>query len=229
VARTRTILVDVGKLHRLGAEGALVVRLMMALNDLTMGNNAQGKLCPTDGSEPTYMERVAAMYLVRIQMAHLNEAFKIVEEIKANSGLLAFIAGCPSVVAEKFNQLLCFAKGGSKRHEFCKYIETVRNKAAFHYDRGEVECALDEYATRKGHVGQLATFSSKISSARFQVADGLMEELIYHRLWNARPGPQSRSEVDEILKVTFGIFQTFVRFGGELLLEYLQKNARFDH
>src|ERR1035438_3780315 len=121
MARTRTLLVDIRKLHRQGDEGVIVLRMMMACNDLTTANQALGA-CREDTSEKTdYIRRGAAMYFVRLQMAHLNEALKIVNEIRGYPSLLSMIHDCPGQTSDHFAQLLCFVDGGTQRGDFLKY------------------------------------------------------------------------------------------------------------
>ena len=66
MARTRSLLVSIRKLDRQGDEGVIVLRLMMACNDLTTANQALGA-CREGRSERTdYIRRGAELYFVRL-------------------------------------------------------------------------------------------------------------------------------------------------------------------
>jgi len=72
-----------------------VLRLMMACNDLTIANQALGICRRTESEKNEYIRRGAALYFVRLQMAHLHEALKIVSEIQGCPNLRRFVDQCP--------------------------------------------------------------------------------------------------------------------------------------
>jgi hypothetical protein len=120
MARTRTLLVDIRKLQRQGAEGATVLRLMMACNDLTTANQALGASREDTCEKTAYIRRGAAMYFVRLQMAHLHEALKVVREIQGFQRLRNLVDDCPGDAADLFAQLLSFAGGSAQHDDFLK-------------------------------------------------------------------------------------------------------------
>lgn len=159
MARTRTVLVDIRKLQKLEAEGVIVLRLMMACNDIVTANKALGA-CRTDADEKAgYIRRGEAMYHVRLQLGHLKEALDIVRQIRDSPRLQAFIGRCPVGTANDFAELLSFTRGGARHREFRQYIELVRHKVTFHYDSGMVTSALRDRALRRGETAHFMTFA----------------------------------------------------------------------
>jgi len=227
MARTRTLLVNIRKLHRQGDEGVIVLRLMMACNDLTTANQALGA-CLEDNCEKTdYIRRGAAMYFVRLQMAHLHEALKIVSEIRGYQSLLSLINDCPKGTSDRFAQLLCFADGGTHRSDFHKYVELVRHKVTFHYDKRTIQAALSDRARRRGDAVHLMTVADDIRQVRFQVADDLINTLVCHHVWGIAPGTDTQIEADRIADFGFRIYKIFLQFAGTFIERYVERNAVF--
>jgi hypothetical protein len=227
MAHIRTLLVDVRKLDRQGEEGAIVVSLMMACNDLTAANQALGA-CRDDSDEKTdYIRRGAAMYFIRLQMAHLHEALKIVKRINTHANLLSLINDCPDGTADHFAELLCFAEGGTKRCDFKKYVGSVRNKIAFHYDKEKIKSALSDRARRRGDVAHFMTVADDIRRVRFQVADDLVNTLVCHHVWEIATDADTRIVADQKADFGFKIYKIFLDFAGVFITRYVEKNATF--
>jgi hypothetical protein len=225
--RTRTLLVNIRKLDRQGDEGVIVLRLMMACNDLTTANQALGA-CREDKCEKTdYIRRGAAMYFVRLQMAHLHEALKIVSEIRGYQSLLSLINDCPHGTADRFAQLLRFVEGGTRRDDFHKYVELVRHKVTFHYDKRKIQAALSDRARRRGDVAHLMTMADDIRRIRFQIADDLVNTLVCHHVWGIAPGTDRQIESDRIADFGFRICKIFLDFAGTFIMRFVEKNAVF--
>lgn len=166
MARTRTLLVDINKLHSQGDEGGVVLRLMMACNDLTTANQALGK-CREDTCEKTdYIRRGAALYFVRLQLSHLYEALKVVKEIQKYPELVSLADECPGGATECFARLLSYANGGANEVDFRNYVELVRHKVTFHYDPRKVAIALTDRARRRGNTAHLMTIADDIRRVR---------------------------------------------------------------
>ena len=175
MARTRTLPVDIRKLQRCGDEGVVVLRLMMACNDLITANQALGMWREDTREKMDYIRRGSAMYFVRLQLSHLHEALKVVSEIQNYPKLLRLVADCPGESAECFARLISFSEGGANEGAFHKYVELVRHKVTFHYDRRKVGAALNDRARRRGDRAHHMTIADDIRRVRFQVADDLVD------------------------------------------------------
>lgn len=60
----------------------LVVKLMMACNDMQLANEALSSWKENQPRNRQCRQAGAKMYFARLQMAHLHEALKIIEEIR---------------------------------------------------------------------------------------------------------------------------------------------------
>jgi hypothetical protein len=227
MARTRTLLVDIRKLERQGADGATVLCLMMALNDFATANQALGAIREDTSERTDYIRRGAGMYFVRVQMAHLYEAIELISAIDASPTLRQLVDACPGDAAEKFSELLNFAQGASPKEHVRKYLQLVRNKIAFHYDRDKVLTALSDRAARRGDAAHLMTISDDFRRVRFQVADDLVNTLVCHHIFDIDPADDVEGEVERILDIGFTIWKTFADFAGLFVTKYIQERATF--
>lgn len=227
MANTRTLLVDIGKLQRLEKESAIVLRLMMACNDITTCNQALGA-CRADPCEKTdYIRRGAGMYFLRLQLAHLNEAFKAVSDISRHPKLQTMVDRCPRATADQLADLLSFADGGARRKEFQRYVESVRHKVTFHYDQGKVQAALRDRARRRGETAHFVTFSDDIRRIRFQVADDVIDTLVCRKLWGITQETDIRISADRIADFSFKICTALLDFASVFIARYIEANALF--
>ena len=78
--RTSTRVVDYQRLLDRGRAATIVVKLMMACNDMQLANEALSGWKEEQPRNRQYRQIGAKMYFVRVQMAHLHEALNIIEE-----------------------------------------------------------------------------------------------------------------------------------------------------
>lgn len=81
---TSTIYTTFEKLTARGDEAVLIVKLMMAFNDLALANEGLSIFKSQYVTKRNDKNRGAAMYFVRLQASHLYEAMEIVDVIAAN-------------------------------------------------------------------------------------------------------------------------------------------------
>src|SRR5262249_26257358 len=79
------------KLQLRGKSGVLIVKLMMACNDLQLANEALDVWAEEQPRNRKYREVGARIYFIRLQFAHLYEALGIVDEIRRDSDLMRMI------------------------------------------------------------------------------------------------------------------------------------------
>ena len=118
MSRTNTRYVDFQKLEARGESAVTVVKLMMACNDLLLADEAHSEWNNNQSVERKSRKIGARLYFMRIQLAHLHEGLKIVEQIKGDSTLLTVIDQCDSQTQESFKKLEQFLPGGAGRRDF---------------------------------------------------------------------------------------------------------------
>jgi hypothetical protein len=86
MSRTHTKIISYQKLEARGKSAVLIVKLMMACNDLQLTNEALSEWSKEQPRSRQYREKGAQIYFVRLQFAHLHEALKIVDQIRDDLG-----------------------------------------------------------------------------------------------------------------------------------------------
>jgi hypothetical protein len=76
--RTSTRVIDYQRLLDGGRAATIVVKLMMACNDMQLANEALSSWTQEQPRSRQYRQVGARMYFVRLQMAHLHEALNII-------------------------------------------------------------------------------------------------------------------------------------------------------
>ena len=128
---------------------------------------------------------------------------------------------------DRFAQLLCFADGGTHQGDFRKYVELVRHKVTFHYDKPKIQTALSDRAPRRGDAAHLVTVADDIRRFRFQIADDLVNTLVCHHVWGIAPGTDTQIEADQIARFGFRTYKIFLDFAGTFIMRYIEKNTIF--
>jgi hypothetical protein len=112
MTRTHTRLIDYQRLEARGRSSVLVIKLMMACNDMQLENEAAFNWKEKQPRNKQYRQVGARMYFIRLQMAHLHEALKIVEDVRNDDHLMVLLSTCDSQTQTSFRKLakLCLFK-----------------------------------------------------------------------------------------------------------------------
>jgi hypothetical protein len=121
-----------------GELGSVLIRLMMVINDMSLAMDAQRRWIEDAKNDRKHRERGAKIYFIRLQISHIYEAMKIVEEIRDSPALMMAVNRSDRFTRKGFAALLAFI--GST--EFQKVVGRIRNNLTFHYDPKTIERAL---------------------------------------------------------------------------------------
>jgi hypothetical protein len=97
-----------------------------------------------------HRELGARMYFVRIELSHLFEGLKVVEEIRKSPELMALLSHCDAKTQDAFHSLERVLPRGKKRKKLEKLIGKLRHNLAFHYDESGrlIKKAIADRASR---------------------------------------------------------------------------------
>jgi hypothetical protein len=77
MTRTSSRFIDPARLKARGETGVVLVRLMMACNDMTLANESLAEWKPEQPRDRAYRQLGAMRYFVRLQMGHCGRYFAI--------------------------------------------------------------------------------------------------------------------------------------------------------
>jgi len=224
VARTTTRFVNFQTLQARGGSANTAIKLMMACNDLSVANQSLSE-CKKELSSGKKPRQIGAgMYFVRIQIAHLHEGLKVIEEIKKDPFLMALVNRCDSQTQQSFKELEQFLTKGSRRAEFEQLVGRVRHNLTFHYDKSGklIEQAVSDIAGRPDARTSSVTRGDTAYVWHFKVADDIVDSIVVRQIWAIPRAADLRIEADKVADRVHQIFLWFVDFSGEFIWKYCE-------
>ena len=222
MGRTHTLFINLESLHSSDTKSQTVIRLMMACNDISIANNCQSMFKEHQSPISSHVQKGALMYFVRLQCGHLNEALKVIEEIKNDHYLSNIIDRCSQDGKDAFAKLIACLKGGSDHRQFQKYVGQIRHNTIFHYSDKLVDNALTDRASRsEAHLSKI-TYGDHISLSRFELADDIVDSIVCRHIWKIPRSENLREEADRISDFGFGLCESLLIFGGEFIYRYIK-------
>jgi hypothetical protein len=184
LSRTTTRTVNVQTLA--GRPGAsTVIKLMMACNDLSLANDAQGAWKNEQSPTRKSRAKAAQMYFVRLQISHLNEALKIVRELRDDASLMKIVDQCDAQTRASFAKLEQFMPGGARHDQFAKVAGRIRQNLGFHYDESGklIAKALKDRLAKYPDSLSSVTRGSSAHLWHFELADEILDRIVVREIW----------------------------------------------
>ncbi len=216
MSRTQTIFIDLQRLRSTGDSALIIIKLMMALNDLMLANQCVKEFKKEKSPIRKHVQKGASMYFVRLQIGHLREALKIVQEIKNNNILNDLMERCSQDAKDAFHRLADCLKGGTEHGKFEQYVSRIRHSTVFHYDNGK----LIDKVLKEGKRSKI-TFGDDITLSRFDLADEIISGIVCKQIC----GVNSQTEIDDIMCWGFDIAKSLIDFSGEFIYKFIQEHA----
>lgn len=223
MARTITRQIDFERLRLRSPNAAVIIKLMMAANDMAYANLCLGeyKAAIERGDRNTRLN--GGLYWVRLQLAHMSEAFHILEEIRDNVELIRLLERCDLQTQESFNKLRPFMHGGDRHNEFNQLVERVRSNVTFHYQCDKLILkAIRSLASAPEHRFSSISRGDTVSQWHFQVADVVLDSIVVRELWKVPMVKSSSEGADEAAWKAHLIFLSFMDFSGEFIWKFCE-------
>ena len=97
---------------------SVLIRLMLAVNDIALAADADAFWDQTTELRRAYRKRRARMYFIRLIMSHVHEALKIIEEINESPDLRDTVDHCDMRNRENFKKLVAILRSPERGHLF---------------------------------------------------------------------------------------------------------------
>jgi len=222
---TATLIVDFERLASRGADGAVVAKLMMACNDMTIANLSLSDWKEEQSQDRRDLQVGARLYFIRLELSHLYEGLKIIPEIRSAAGLYSHLQSCDNQTQESFSEVEAFAPGGARNRELEALVGRIRNTLTFHYHGASkpIERAIRDRGSRKGARLSSITRGTTAHRWRFSAADDIVDSVVVRQIWNVPQSADLRSAVDEAAMRVHAISLRFLDFAGEYVWRYFRK------
>ena len=196
-----------------GALGGVLIRLMMVINDMALAMDAQRRWVEDDKKERKHRERGAKIYFIRLQISHIYEAMKIVQEIQNSPELMKAVDRSDGFTKKGFAALLAFS--GSP--EFEKIMGRIRNNLTFHYDPKTIERALTSLVAKHPDASGSMSLGDEPHNWFFEPGDMVGDRAAVREIFKVSEGADIIAETDKIVLRLHQIIQMFGGFAGSLI------------
>lgn len=223
MAKTSTLYIHFDRIRAKGPDAAIVIKLMMACNDMSLANQALADWKRPQASDRKDRQVSAQMYFVRIELGHLWEALKIVKEISDNSRLSELVRQCDFRTRQSFEMLQTYQKGGSEHNRLEQLVGQIRNNLAFHYQQCDklIHRAVEDRASRTESNLTSITRASIAQRWRFSMADDIVGSIVVRQIWKIPRHADLQIETDKIADEIHSIMLQFLDFSGEFIWKYV--------
>lgn len=224
MSRTTTIMSDFQKMALTPSAASIVLKMMIACNDMQTANEALSYWKEKLVQQPTGRAHGAGMYYIRLQISHLSEALKIIDRVKQDSYLLNLLSRCDSRTQDAFSWL----SEAKKNHKHFPIIFKLRSNIGFHYlEKGSeewIEKALTERAEGRGRRYSAVTRGMTCYDWHFKPGDDISHDIIVKEILGIRKIDLDNSEKDKILQELHDIFILFLDFAGEFIWKFCEQS-----
>jgi hypothetical protein len=178
-----------------GDLGDVLIRLMLAVNDISLAADADEFWAETTEQRRAYRKRRARMYFIRLIISHVHEALIIIGEINRSATLRAAVDQCDARTRENFGKLVAKLTS-EERGALSRY----RTKTTFHYDR-EIPGEHLRKVIAQDHD---ATWSYSVGSTpldwHFELGDAVIDRMVVRFVLGADEprSPARAKKIEEI-------------------------------
>lgn len=220
--RTETRIIDFSEMATRSKESALLLRLMMAANDIAIANRGLEMFDELPRLQ-AHVRRGARLYFVRLQLGHLSEALKLIGSIERMPSLRRQVSGAGRLAKTDYERLLRCLRGGPDNPRFRQVVKAVRDKTVFHYDGRQVGRALRDRASREdGRISKI-TRGDNMRLWRLEVADDIVDTIVCRQLWRIPRSADLRKEADANAMFGHEIAVAFLNFAGDFAFHCLRR------
>jgi hypothetical protein len=206
-----------------GPDAAIVVKLMMACNDMALANEGLQRAKDELTGPLQFKRHGATLYYSRLESSHLMEGFAVLDALRNNTNLMAMVVTCDERTRASFAFLLDYLPGGPRRESFERNIVQVRNNLTFHYDESgkQIRRAIDDRASRIASNNTSVTRGSSMHFWRWGPADDLIDTIVVRQIWKIPRDSDLEAAVNEIVDEIHSLVLRYVDFCGAFIWRYI--------
>lgn len=192
-----------------GALGSVLIRLMMVINDMSLAMDAFRRWSE---DEREHRARGAKIYFIRLQISHIFEAMKMIEEIRDSPELMKAVDRSDNSTKNGFAALLAFVRSP----EF-KIVARIRNNLTFHYDAKTIGNALTSLVAKHSDANGSMSLGDDPHNWFFEPGDLVGDRAAVRDIFKVPEGADVLAETDKIVMRLHHIVQMFGGFAGSLI------------
>jgi len=212
MASSRTRISTLRKVGSKGAIGAVGVRLMMALNDMSLANDSLAQWHSEQPRNRQGRQTGAKMYFLRVLISHTFEALDIIKQIRDTPELVDAVKQCDAQTQGSYS-----AVAGAIISDDYNRMLRIRSNISFHYGRKIVEQGLTELAAEHPDVAVAMTLGSEPILWHFEPADLVVDRIVCRKIFDIPKGADISKEIDVIVDRIQRIGEQLADFAGHFI------------
>jgi hypothetical protein len=202
-----------------GELGVVLSRLMMAVNDIGIANDALGAwMGEQTGVIRKERKPGAKMYFVRILLSHTFEALRVLNKINGESELMKAVRNCSQATQDAFAEAIKVV--GTDQYKFFKQ---VRDGIGFHYLPSVVRDTIASQATRVPDVRLTLSVGSDNLQWYYEPGDRIIDSHVVRGVFGTPEDQSAVKEVDRIIHEMHGVTEKIASFAGYFIMEVAPK------
>jgi hypothetical protein len=207
---SKTFSVRSDKLLRDEKLGSVILRLMMAVNDITITSSSLFEWQHTTDRKKKARWKGGVLYFGRVQSAHLFEALSIIKEIKDDKDLMTAIKRADSKTQESFASVAKFI--GSKDYGM---MAKLRNVVAFHYQSKKLAIRrLKELVDKSPSHSMIYSLGNATLDWYFELGDLIADAIVVRDVFQIPDSADLEKAATEVLDRLRIIALAFLDFAG---------------
>jgi hypothetical protein len=198
--------------------GSVVLRLMLAMNDIGVTNSSMSEWEKTGDPKKKARWRGGVLYFGRVQSAHLFEAFRIIDEIKNDSDLMSAVDRADRATRQSFETVKKFLDDDDY-----KMIAKMRNVVAFHYGPKLMLRCLQRLVEKWPNHSTMYSLGSETLDWYFELGDLIADEITVREVFKISEQADVKKAVIEVLDRLHKIGTAFTDFAGYFIRDCCSK------
>lgn len=202
--------------------GSVMVRLMMALNDVSLSDDGMGRWKNEENERLKNWKTGAQRFFLRTLLAHIFEALAIIREIVNDAELMKVVEGSDAATRSSFEKLRKFIDSADY-----KFLKRIRNNLAFHYDGKVVQRSVENLAGRFPRKLISCSLGDEAIDWHFTPGEWVENDIIVRAIFgiDAVDEKVAQEKTDEIIVRIHELAYSLADFGGHFIKANCQENV----
>ena len=197
---------------------SVLVRLMMAVNDISVAYDAYEHWERTTGHKKVARREGGKLYYGRMMHSHVYEALQIIDEIEKSPALMAIVGKCSAKTQSSFDALAKFLKS-SDYTLLCR----IRNNTGFHYDDKLTMRMLEKLVRDFPRHRFPHSLGNAAIDWYFELGDLIIDNILVREICRVPDQADVRATLEPTLVRLHSMSVTFLDFAGYFLRHCLKR------
>jgi hypothetical protein len=203
------------KLDNKGELGVVLGRLMLAMNDISIANDALGSWMKDQEGIRKDRQRGAKMYFVRMLISHVFEALTVISKIRNTPELMEIVQQSSDAIRAPFAR--CAAVIGTEKY---KQMKALRSGLGFHYLDAPVREAILSQGQKAPDLQLALSVGHDPLEWYYEPGDRIVDSAVVRGVFKVPEEADVQKEVDKLIHDIQSVGDDLAQFGGYFVMEY---------